>query len=270
MNNFSDHEEFGSISDTMLQQILSVSLEASTDNDKVKCNAVRTIGHILKLLKQSHLENQAWINLFEKSVKVLQESLLTGNNVKTKWNVCYALGCMMKNSIIYDERLKQKWQDLVFPALSTIIKTSSNFKVRINAAVSITIPDQRTHYGQYFMDVWSLLLLALEQSNHLIDFNEYKHRDGLQEQICFSIAHLINLMLIEDSPAMKNELFPLIDITKQNWERVLNRLLPEKSAILISATGKLKEWHETKPKNQEQKNALQIMYSCFHPMETNY
>lgn len=203
-------------------------------------------------------------------MKTLQQCLLTGNNVKVKWNVCYALGCMMKNLIVYDERLKPKWQDLVFPALCSIIKTSSNFKVRINAAISITTPAERQHYGQYFMDIWSLLLLALEQSNHLIDFNEYKHRDSLQEQICFSISHLINLMLMEDTVAMKNELFPLIDITKQNWERVLNRLLPEKSATLISATGKLKEWLQNKPKSPEQKNALQIMFSCFHPVETDY
>ena len=120
------------------------------------------------------------------------------------------------------------------------------------------------------MDVWSLLLEALEQSNHLIDFNEYKHRDSLQEQICFSIAHLINLMLIEDTLAMKNELFPLIDITKQNWERVLNRLLPEKSATLLSATRKLKEWDQSNAKSPEQKNALRILFACFHPVEPNY
>ena len=240
-------------------------MEASTDNDKVKCNAVRSIGNILKILKKSHLSNLVWVDLFEKSVKALQHSLITGNNVKVKWNTCYAFGCMMKNCYIYDDEFKSKWKDFVFPALCSAIKSSLNFKVKINAAISITIPDKRQNYGTYFKDIWSILLTALEGSNHLIDFNEYKHRDNLQEQLCFSIAHLIQLMVVEDASDMENCLYPLIDITKENWKRVLNRLLPEKSASMLAASEKLKAWMESKNKNGERNNSIRIMSSCFQP-----
>lgn len=91
-------------------------------------------------------------------------------------------------------------------------------------------------------------------------------RDNLQEILCASISHLINLMFLEDAILMKNELFPLIDITKQNWNRVLNRLVPEKSASIINASAKLSEM-ESQAKNSEQKHAINIMNSCFKPIE---
>lgn len=246
--------------------MLETSLEACQDNDKIKCNAARTIGSILKLITKENLETVVWMNLFEKSIDHLNQNLLKCANVKVKWNCCYAIGSLMKNSIFFEDRYRHKWQHVIFPSLCQTIKNSENFKVRINATVSVTAPRTRFEFGSYFIEVWSTLLYALEQSNHLQDFNEYKHRDNLQEQLCASISHLINLMKHEDAIAMKNELFPLMDITKQNWNRVLNRLVPENSASIISASAKLTEL-ELSAKNSEQKNAISIVNCCFKPIE---
>lgn len=59
-----------------------------------------------------------------------------------------------------------------------------NFKVRINGAAALAIPAQRSHYGRFYLSVWSALSVALYQANNLTDFNEYNHRDNLLDQVC--------------------------------------------------------------------------------------
>lgn len=63
-----------------------------------------------------------------------------------------------------------------------------NLKVRINAAVALSSPNTRKQYGSFFLPVWVSLLKSLENSQHLDDFNEYKHRDNLVEQVSFHLS----------------------------------------------------------------------------------
>lgn len=58
-----------------------------------------------------------------------------------------------------------------------------NFKVRINGAAALAVPAERSHYGRFYLSVWSSLSLALYQANNLTDFNEYNHRDNLLDQV---------------------------------------------------------------------------------------
>lgn len=255
--------ETQSINERLLKQVYETSLEASADNDRVKVNAVRTIGNLLTLMKLDQLKDDAWLKTFERCVLSLHGLLVKCANVKVKWNTCYSLTSLMKNSIFFDPSLKFKWQDLVFPALCDTIRTSPNFKVRINACVAVTIPS-RENFASFFIDIWSCLLIALEQSNNLTDFNEYKHRDTLQDQLCTSICHLISVATIDDVVQMKNEVFPLIDITKQNWNRVFNRWLPECQGKTLSSVTSLKN---LTGKTTEQKNSIEILVTCFQPIE---
>jgi peptidyl-tRNA hydrolase len=70
----------------------------------------------------------------------------------------------------------------------------------------------------------------------------------------------------DDIVAMKNELYPLMDITKQNWNRVFNRWLPECQDKILSACANLTALSK-KCKSAEQKNAIEIFVSCFKPLE---
>lgn len=255
--------ETQSINERLLKQIFETSLEATADNDRVKVNAVRTIGNLLALLNRQHLQEASWLTIFEKSVHSLHNLLLTCNNVKVKWNVCYSFASLLKNSVFFEKELKFKWQEFVFPALCDVIKTSPNFKVRINACMAFTVPT-REHFGGYFINIWSCLLVALEQSNNLTDFNEYKHRDTLQDQLCTSICHLLAISTVDDVVQMKNEVFPIIDITKQNWNRVFNRWLPECQGKTLTASSSLKT---IECRTSEQKNSVEILISCFQPVE---
>lgn len=252
-----------SINERLFRKILETSLEATADNDRVKVNAVRTIGNLITLLTREQLNDQSWLKLFEESIQCLHNLLLNCGNVKVKWNVCYSFASLMKTSLFFEPSLKFMWQELVFTSLCSIIRTSPNFKVRINACVAFTIPS-RENFGGYFIDIWSCLLAALEQSNNLTDFNEYKHRDTLQDQLCSSICHVISVATAEDVVQMKNEVFPLIDITKQNWNRVFNRLLPECQGKILATSESLKT---ITCKSTEQKNSVDILMSCFQPVE---
>lgn len=256
-------KETQSINERLLKQILETCLDATSDNDRVKVNAVRTIGNLMTLLTKKHLNEPSWMKLFEDSIQSLHNLLLNCGNVKVKWNVCYSFSTFMKNSVFFESGFKFKWQTLVYPSLCNVIRTSPNFKVRINACVAFTIPN-RANFAAHFVDIWSCLLVALEQSNNLIDFNEYKHRDTLQDQLCSSMCHIINIATAEDVVQMKNEVFPLIDITKQNWNRVFNRWLPEGQGKILTAAESLKS---IACKTSEQKNSVEILVSCFQPIE---
>lgn len=257
-------KETTSISDQLIQEIMETCLKLANDNDRVKVNIVRTIGNSIVLLTRKHLENSKWVELFEKSIQTLDHQLINCTNVKVKWNICYSFSSVLKNPVIFDDDYKLKWQSIVFKALCNAIQTSPNFKVRTHACLALTTPKNRKDYSDHFIVIWNCLLIALEQSNNLVDFSEYKHRDALQDQLCSSICHFLNLATIDDVVQMKNSLFPLIDITKQNWDRVINRLPPECQSNVLFACNSIKSIGAN-CKNNEQKNSIDMIVTCFQP-----
>ncbi|XP_055629394.1 HEAT repeat-containing protein 6 [Toxorhynchites rutilus septentrionalis] len=251
------------VGDGTMSTVLEAVITAAGDNDKVRCNAVRTIGNVLRMLRNEHLTKTLWIDLCQKSIEKLVQNVLNSNNVKVKWNACYAIGNIMRNELLFTEGQRIDWHKQIFPALCHIVINSNNFKVRINSAAALSVIENRSHYGGYFIEIWSSLLKALEQSDNLVDYNEYKHRDNLQEQLCLSLSHFLRLASREDLIAMSQELLPLFDAVKQNWDRVVNRILPEKSAKLIEANVKLKELEPTL-RNGDARSAAEMISKCFH------
>ncbi|XP_053684923.1 HEAT repeat-containing protein 6 [Sabethes cyaneus] len=252
----------GRVQDDMLKQILQSAIAAANDNDKVRCNTVRTIGNVLRILQLEPLSHAVWIQLCQKAVEKLMQNILATNNVKVKWNACYAIGNMMRNELMFTEGQRINWQNQIFPALCQVAINSNNFKVRINSVSALSVIQSRSYYGGYFIQIWSSLLKALEQSDNLIDYNEYKHRDNLQEQLCLSLSHFLGLAVREDLVAMGTELLPLCDTVRQNWDRVLNRILPEKSARLIESSVKLKSLEQSL-QSIEARKAYGLIVKCF-------
>uniref|UniRef100_A0A182T769 Uncharacterized protein n=1 Tax=Anopheles maculatus TaxID=74869 RepID=A0A182T769_9DIPT len=143
---------------------------------------------------------------------------------------------MMKNETFYLAGTAcGAWESRIFPALCETVVNSPNFKVRINAAQALSVIGKREHYGTFFQSTWLALLQALEQSDNLVDYNEYKRRDALQEQLCLSLAHLLRLAAKDDVVPMASVLLPLYDAVRGNWVRVISRILPEKSAALLES-----------------------------------
>uniref|UniRef100_A0A1Q3FXF7 HEAT repeat-containing protein 6 n=1 Tax=Culex tarsalis TaxID=7177 RepID=A0A1Q3FXF7_CULTA len=251
------------VEDDLLRRVFEAAIVAAGDNDKVRCNSVRTIGNVLRMIREDQLTKSAWVELCQKSIDKLVQNILSSNNVKVKWNACFAAGNLMRNDLMFSaESHRIDWQRQIFPALCQIVINSNNFKVRINSAAALAVVDNRAHYATHFVPIWTALLKALEQSDNLIDYNEYKHRDNLQEQLCLSLSHFLRLANRDDLPAMGQELLPLVDAVRANWDRVLNRILPEKSAQLIEANVRLREMQPLL-KSAEAKTAAEMILNCF-------
>ncbi|XP_055837462.1 HEAT repeat-containing protein 6 isoform X2 [Episyrphus balteatus] len=252
------------ISEDLLKRLLETAIESASDNDKVRSNAVRTLGNLLRLITPDHLKTPTWRTLVQKSVEKLVNCVNTGGNAKVKWNSCYAIGNFMKNSDLFNSQYNDmNWPNLVFPALCNLIVNHNNFKVRINGTAALMTIQERSNYGTRLQMVWTALLNAMEQSSNLTDFNEYKHRDNLQEQLCIAISHIISFSTLEDLNMLKTELVPKLEIVKQIWIRVVSRILPENAAPLLSCALKLQDQINKKELTTEQKNACKILSSCF-------
>ncbi|XP_075155248.1 HEAT repeat-containing protein 6 [Haematobia irritans] len=228
------------ISDELLFRMIKVSTMACSDNDKVRCNSVRTLGNLLSLLKEEHLQmdkpNMNWRDLFEKAICKLADCIRSSGNAKVKWNSCYAISNIMRNRVIFSIPDLLNWQNTLYPALSNVIVHHANFKVRINAASAITNIGERQHFGNYFEKLWSSILEALEQSHNLDSFHEYNHRDNLQEQLCLALTHMVNCSATEDWPLMKRHLSIKEEIIRSTWRRVVLRTVPEKAAPLMACS----------------------------------
>ena len=76
-------------------------------------------------------------------------------------------------------------KDELFTALLEALADCKNFKVRISAAVALASLSDRSKYGDVdmFIKVWVETLKALEKSEELTDFTEFKHKENLQEQV---------------------------------------------------------------------------------------
>lgn len=71
----------------LLPQIYQVSIKASKDNDKVKCNAVRALGSILYLCPNKHILKDA-----SSGLEALINCATVGNDMKVhKLKNCYCI-----------------------------------------------------------------------------------------------------------------------------------------------------------------------------------
>jgi hypothetical protein len=71
----------------------------------------------------------------------------------------------------------------VFITLTKLVQDVRNFKVRIHAALALSVPSSREHYGSVYIVTWIALLSGLDNSENMEDFSEYKHRDNLLDQV---------------------------------------------------------------------------------------
>jgi len=138
-----------------------------------------------------------------------------------------------------------------------------NFKVRINAALALSCPSNRDLYGPHFYIIWTSLLKALENTQNVDDFSEYNHRDHLVEQICLTMGHLTTLLTPNDLVHIQDNTLFHLDLLKLQMHRVLERLVPEKSTVLLSAATHLNGLILIKDLNNEQKQTIKILLDVF-------
>ncbi|KAK2165572.1 hypothetical protein LSH36_48g03055 [Paralvinella palmiformis] len=184
-------------SDAQLLKLFEASIQASRDNDKVKSNAVRAIGNLLRYLPNKCLENSKFQPVTETAIQALVKNISTGN-MKVRWNACYATGNMFKNPLLPVG--DSSWTESIFEALCSVIRSCKNFKVRINAALTFSVLTNRHNYGgtSQYCTIWQSLVISLESAEAITDFTEYRYRDNLTEQVCSSMVHMFTLLQASD------------------------------------------------------------------------
>ncbi|NXC44094.1 HEAT6 protein, partial [Penelope pileata] len=190
-------EEF---SDLLLLKMLRSATEASKDKDKVKSNAVRALGNLLHFLQPCHVANPRFREAIEESLQALVSTVQSEATMKVRWNACYALGNVFKNTAL--PLGEAPWTTQAYSALSSVVKSCKNFKVRIKSAMALSIPSRRECYGptEQFCQIWSALVEALQKSEDTEDFLEFKYSASLRTQICQALLHLLSLARSTDLP----------------------------------------------------------------------
>lgn len=89
------------------------------------------------------------------------------------------------------------------------IRDSKNFKVRINATSALTNVTQRVYWSNQYLSCIGTLLESLETIDAKTDFEEFKYKENLQDQLIITFVHLVELGTNED----------LIDIQKLILEK---------------------------------------------------
>ncbi|XP_065503087.1 HEAT repeat-containing protein 6 isoform X2 [Caloenas nicobarica] len=190
-------EEF---SDLLLLKMLWSATEASKDRDKVKSNAVRALGNVLHFLQPYHVANPRFREAIEESLQALISTVQSEATMKVRWNACYALGNVFKNPAL--PLGEAPWTTQAYSALSSVVKSCKNFKVRIKSAMALSIPSRRECYGstEQFRQIWAALVVALQKSEDTEDFLEFKYSASLRTQICQALLHLLSLAKSTDLP----------------------------------------------------------------------
>lgn len=117
------------ISDSLLFRLFETTLPTCNDNDKVRTNAARILGNLLRLITSSQITDEKWQTICLDAIqKLCNQSKLSGTNanMKVKWNACYAIGNFLKNTVIFDLQVNQFcWQ------VKTLVFVALTFKIRI-------------------------------------------------------------------------------------------------------------------------------------------
>ncbi|NXW57222.1 HEAT6 protein, partial [Eurystomus gularis] len=190
------------LSDLLLLKMLRSATEASKDRDKVKSNAVRALGNVLHFLQPCHIANPRFREAIEESLQALISTVQSEATMKVRWNACYALGNVFKNPAL--PLGEAPWTTQAYSALSSVVKSCKNFKVRIKSAMALSIPGRRECYGstEQFGQIWSALVVALQKSEDTEDFLEFKYSASLRTQICQTLLHLLSLAKSTDLPVV--------------------------------------------------------------------
>lgn len=245
----SQHSE--RISEELLGRLIQAATKSCGDHDKVKANAVRSLGNLLQVLQ---LQPGANSEQMQMAISKLLDCVKNASSAKVKWNACHAIGNLVRHRAFF---ATNHLAGILFPALSQLIVQHANFKVRINATAVLLQLEQRQDLGNHFALVWRSILEALERSNALDSFEEYNHRDALQQQLCLAIAKLLALAKAADLPGMREALEEdRLEAVRSTWRRVAYRIVPEQSAPLFTCIPLLEQRLQAETVLPQQRSSL--------------
>ncbi|MCO5611426.1 hypothetical protein L7F22_065679 [Adiantum nelumboides] len=222
-----------------LKALAECAMRLSKDNDKVRANAVRALGNLTRIIKfdaddastvtkvvdgvnpplveKPQLKASEKSSLLERVVQTLVSCVTTGN-VKVQWNVCHALGNLFLNKSIAMPDMA--WATSVYSILLLLLRDSKNFKIRIQAASALAVPEIRGDYGESFSDVVQALVRALDtlSSSESLDPSTFKYASALNEQLTTTCLHVLGLAECGDYELLQDFLIKR-EFFLENWLR---------------------------------------------------
>ncbi|XP_046390229.1 HEAT repeat-containing protein 6 [Ischnura elegans] len=229
--------------------------KSGSNGDRVRFNGVRAAGSVIRLIDFRGWDEMAGsMSLFslgkrgkemtEKVVVTLVEAATKSSNMKVRWNACYSISSMLKNTSLYSS--SGAYDDLVtktkvFPALNSLVRDFCNLKVRINAALALSSPSRHANYGQRnFLEAWKALLEGLDNTQRsCFDITGYNHQSNLIDQIILTLCHLANLVEKTDLAQLGEILDPYLENTQAQMLRRSQTLVPEKASRIEEAASHL-------------------------------
>ena len=120
------------ISDHLLFRLFEIATPICSDNDKVRTNAARILGNLLRLINQNQITMEKWQNVcIEAMQKLCDQAKLNGtnSNMKVKWNACYAIGNFMKNTILFDLYINDFCWQVRIKNLTYLLCSENNYLI---------------------------------------------------------------------------------------------------------------------------------------------
>ncbi|KAJ6830928.1 HEAT repeat-containing protein 6 [Iris pallida] len=229
----------GTVNDfNSISVLVESALRLAKDGDKIKSNAVRALGNLSRFInftsfsstssgprdsmahytssqsckmsspstsvgtssKSSLFIDSRWL---ERMVQAFVSCVTTGN-VKVQWNVCHALSNLFMNEslMLHD----MSWAPSVFSILLLLLRDSTNYKIRIHAAVALAVPASRLDYGTSFDDVVQGLEHVLESLStaQLSTPSSFKYKESLEKQLSLTTLHVLSFASANEDQAHKD------------------------------------------------------------------
>ncbi|CAN0840735.1 HEAT repeat-containing protein 6 [Linum grandiflorum] len=239
--------------------LMETALRLTKSGDKIKSNAVRALGNLSRFVrcidtsggddkhvKHSNLgfEGKGLVGhgrgssgyyaslgdpfLLQKMVQAFLSCVTTGN-VKVQWNVCHAISNLFINETL---RLQDMdWAPSVFSILLLLLRDSSNFKIRIQAAAALAVPVSAIDYGESFPDVLQGLEHVVENlsSDQISAPSSFKYRVALEKQVTSTMLHVLSLTSSSDNQSVKDFLVKKA-LYLEEWFKLLCSSIVETSS----------------------------------------
>lgn len=246
------------------------ALQLASDNDKVKANAVRALGNLARFVQftnqpTAHREpidsmtstliddgqnlskddlnersdsfQSAYSGNFHWLGKMVQAflSCVTTGNVKVQWNVCHALSNLFSNKTLKLQDMD--WAPSVFSILLLLLRDSSNFKIRIQAAAALAVPESINDYGRSYYDVLQGVEHILENfsRDQISAPSNFKYLIALEKQLTSTMLHMLGLASRTDHQAVQDFLVKKASFLVE-WLQGLRSSLEETSSSAEETT----------------------------------
>jgi hypothetical protein len=188
------------VSDNRMLQLLQITVDGCSDNDKVRSHALRTLGFLAELLEPAFLQRS--IYLMSQVVTALLKNIGTGS-FKVRWNACHCLKHMLNNPG-FPIGIEAPYSQTIFQTLCEAAKKSMNFKVKIAAILALSTPsriqayltEEKSAKENAYM-ILAHCVMALETADQAISKSSYddqKYVVQFLEAIINAVAHFKALL----------------------------------------------------------------------------